>query len=128
MKDAIYYENRFFERLQELFSLHAQKQIMRNERAEIYHFFMYEKYKLFIRKSRKDFNVCGQYFEDLNKLEMFEDVEILQSKKFYNVYFKGEYNECVEYYGKLIKRGIENGLFAQIRVGNKRQKRKTNKS
>lgn len=120
MKDLIYYEDRFFQRLQELFSEHAQKQILITERAEIYYFIMYGKYKLFIRKSKKNYQVCGQNFEELNNFNLFEKMPIIQVKNFYNIYYKGTFYECKTYYDTILEKAIKNGLLFSFRTKNKR--------
>lgn len=125
-KDSIFYENRFFIRLQELFSEYAQKKILPTERAEIYYFINIRKYKLFIKKSRKNYQVCGKNFEILNKLDMFENVEIKDVKQWYNIYFEGTWKECITKFEELLQKGIENGLLLSNRTTHKRQKRKSN--
>lgn len=128
MEDAIYYENRFFIRLQELFSEHAQKIILPTERAEIYYFINIKRYKLFIRKSRKQYQVCGKNFDEISKRDLFYKVEIKDVKQWYDIYFTGTWSECIKEFERLLNLGIENGLLLSNRTTNKRQKRKFNKS
>lgn len=128
MKDAIYYEKRFFVRLQELFSEHAQKQILITERAEIYYFMMYGKYKMYIRRNRKNYSVCGQNIEDINRHELFDKIEVLEVRQYYNTYFKGTFTEAKDFYDKTLERMYKNGLLIPTRTRNKRQARKADKS
>lgn len=123
-KDSIYYENRFFIRLQELFSEHAQKIILPTERAEIYYFINIRRYKLFIRKSRKEYQVCGKNFNELIKRDLFYKIEIKDIKKWYDIYYIGTWNDCIKEFERILSIGIENGLLLSNRTSNKRQKRK----
>lgn len=134
MKDVLYYEHQWRKRLFEFMAPNKLNEIMRTEMAEIYRIWKHDEYCLFIHKSRKTFQICGNMIEKLkinDEDSLFENSKklnnVIDIRLYYKVYQEYDnWNECQKWYDETLMRCL-NVLQSHNRTQNKRQKRKTDK-